>query len=795
MLACPVLWGATATAQPLEPLAVQNGRLATPTGDEVVLRAINLGNWLLIEPWMLGLNTGDIPDQATFFGILDDRFGPAEAERLMDIYRAGYITSRDMQTVADLGFNAVRLPFDHALIEDESDAFRLRDDAFEWLDRAVELAEDAGLYVILDLHGAPGGQSLDQPSGDRTENNLWFNNEAQERLAWIWQHIARRYKNRAAVAAYDMLNEPYGDFSTDYTGELVSIAQRTHDAVRLIDPDVPIFLPGALNRGIAFYGDPATRGWSGIGFTEHTYPGVFGGAPPSLALHAREIQGWLTQRAAYSASVGAPFFLGEFNPVFDRAGNPEVTRAYMDRAEDLGVSTAWWSYKIVKPDGGLRPNNWELVTNAASFSLGNPRTASKAQIEAAFASFATMPLALDSGTAAAMTASGPADPLPGVGAPVGAPPADAGVAGLEWFVIGDAPASPAVVANGSRDRLYTSGRDIFGNSDAFTMLGEERSGNVFVSTVIDRFEAGAEFAKAGVMIRDSAAANSSHAYLHVFTDGRVVLATRSSAGNGTGQQVVGRAAFPAGLAIARLNGVLRAWYTDIDGVWQTVIINQSVSMGGSMHAGLAASAGAPDVYSVVTVDELTIAGAVSLPAAPAVPTGPDLMINGDFESASNPSVPDGWQLEGGNIGRETGWTPLRNGTALLAYRHWQVSGGTWSSAARAIGGLTPGEPHEVVLHVNRDSVSFGSVQARTLRVEIETFGGALRVMEARDFPISEIATGSEWSRLVVPFRPTASAVRVKLSFEPAPSGNRDGAVKVDEIRVLARPGPGDGWED
>ena len=781
-------------AAALEPLRVDNGQLVNAAGDEVVLRAINLGNWLLIEPWMLGLNTQDIPDQATFLGILEDRFGASEAERLMDIYRAGYIAPRDMQTVALLGFNTVRLPFDHALVEDESDSFRLRDDAFEWLDRAFDMAEDAGIYVILDMHGAPGGQSLDQPSGDRTENDLWFNDEAQERLAWIWQHIARRYKNRHAFAAYDMLNEPYGDFVTDYSDELISITQRVHDAVRLIDPERPIFIPGTLNGGVAFYGEPAGRGWTGIGLTEHYYPGIFDGNPPSLAGHARLIEGRLAERAAYAASVGAPFFLGEFNPVFDRAGNPGVLRAYADRGAAMGVSTAWWAYKILKADAGLRPNNWELVTNASPFDLGNPRTAPKAQIEAAFESLATMALVTDAATAGSLTDPNPADPLPVIGAPVGSAPIDEGVAGFQVSAIGQARA-PSVVGNGGSERLFASGRDIFGTEDSFSFVHATQTGNTLVSATIDRFEAEGRFAKAGLMLRSSEEADASHATIHVFRDGRVLLLTRSTDGATSSQQQIGTTAFPAGLAIARLNGALRAWYTDVDGVWQAAVITAPVTLPSAVRAGLAVSSGDDTLYGVTSFADLALASSFELPPAPAVPVGPDLMINGGFEAATNQSVPAGWQLNGPAIGRETGWVPVRDGNALLAYRHWQAPGGEWSYAERSIGGLVPGDGHELVVHVNRDTVDFNEEAARTLRLEIRGFGAPERVLEAIDFPVQDIETGSAWSRLVVPFRPTDSAVTVRLSFEPAPSGTRDGAVKVDEVRVLVRPAAGDTWED
>ena len=174
-------------------LRVQGADLVDASGEVITLRAMNLGNWLLIEPWMYNQPTGFIPDQRSFIGVLEARFGASEAERLIGLHRANWMTQRDFDAVAGAGFNAVRIPFSHLVLE--SAPFTIDPDGMAILERAMEMARAAGLFVILDMHQVPGGQSTDQPSGDITQNEIWTDAEAQERFAWLWQRIARRFKN------------------------------------------------------------------------------------------------------------------------------------------------------------------------------------------------------------------------------------------------------------------------------------------------------------------------------------------------------------------------------------------------------------------------------------------------------------------------------------------------------------------------------------------------------------------------------------------------------------------------
>ena len=147
------------------PAIKQNGHLwvNANTNQRVDLRGTNLGNWLIQEFWMMGgimsTNNGGINDQCTLESTLAQRFGNGEKERLMKVFRSNFITTRDFDMMKAMGMNVVRIPFLYSLIEDEYNPYSLRSDAWQYLDWAINEAEKRGMYTILDLHGAVGGQA------------------------------------------------------------------------------------------------------------------------------------------------------------------------------------------------------------------------------------------------------------------------------------------------------------------------------------------------------------------------------------------------------------------------------------------------------------------------------------------------------------------------------------------------------------------------------------------------------------------------------------------------------------
>ncbi len=393
------------------PAIRQSGKYWVDTnGNRVNLRGVNLGNWLAMEFWMLGssmsTNSGAIGDQCTLENTLVSRFGELEKDRLMRVYRDNYMKPRDFDLIKSLGMNVIRVPFLYSLIEGTT-PYSLRPDAFKYLDYAVNEAEKRGMYVILDLHGAVGGAAAasEQHDGCVGPAAMWGNAGYMDRTKWVWDMIASHYNGRSAVAAYDLLNEPWG---TDAT-TLANFGYELFNTVRAKDPNHVIILPGH-NSGIDAYGNPNTRGLTNVAFWMHFYPGLWGwnevsGTTAQANMYAdwlqcgtgdaREVCGWNNKLTA----LNTPFLVGEFQPwTLLGAYGGQMTRHAHDIFNMLGWGGTSWSYKTTSPGGaaaGATSWNWGLVTNnSAGGTYGNLNvsTAGTAAIEAYFAAFGTQPL-------------------------------------------------------------------------------------------------------------------------------------------------------------------------------------------------------------------------------------------------------------------------------------------------------------------------------------------------------------------------------------------------------------------
>ena len=341
-------------------------------GQQVLLKGVNLGNWLLQEFWMMGQSTEAVNDQCTLEGIFDTRFGFAERERLMDLFRDNWITQRDWDLIQSFGFNAIRLPFIWNLLEDEQNPMTLRDDAWQYLDAAIAEAEARGIYVILDLHGAVGAQGWEHHSGCAGHNLYWETPEYQARTEWLWQQIAGRYADRPAVAAYGVLNEPWGTTPENLAVEAIEL----YDAIRQVDDSTIVILPGH-SAGLDAYPRPADAGLSNVAFEMHFYPGIFGWGEIGYPVH----RDWLTCGENGRGGVcewdeklqqlNAPFLVGEFQP-WSGLGpelGAEITRATYDTYASFGWASTAWSYKLITNQGGEGNGTWGLVTNEQGLGL------------------------------------------------------------------------------------------------------------------------------------------------------------------------------------------------------------------------------------------------------------------------------------------------------------------------------------------------------------------------------------------------------------------------------------------
>jgi aryl-phospho-beta-D-glucosidase BglC (GH1 family) len=337
-------------------LHVENGQLINAQQEEVILRGVNLGGWLLQETWMCPL-TGSESNSQTI-EILTTRFGEEKASALLKSYAENYITQKDLQILSSLGCNCVRVPFWYRNFMDENYQFYSENPdeiyGFQLLDRLIEICQEEGIYIILDLHGAPGGQSSDHSTGAVGSCLLYSDEQAQEATVQLWTAIAQRYQDCSVIAAYDLLNEPMNNDTSTYpslpaAGSSEAIAQTwkiydlLYQAIRTVDQQHPIAVEGIWSTDCL--PDPSLYGWENMIYELHLYDS-----------QKEMIDYRISELTTVQKKYGVAVFVGEFNN-----GDQNQSYAYQ-KYKKAKLSFTMWNYKVGKGNLG----NWGLYSSSDS---------------------------------------------------------------------------------------------------------------------------------------------------------------------------------------------------------------------------------------------------------------------------------------------------------------------------------------------------------------------------------------------------------------------------------------------
>jgi aryl-phospho-beta-D-glucosidase BglC (GH1 family) len=118
-------------------------------------------------------------------------------------------------------------------------------DGFKRLDDVIGWCREFGLYVILDMHDAPGGQTGDNIDDSYGYPWLFESEESQKLFCRIWRDIAEYYRNEPVVLGYDLINEPiapYFDNMDELNEKLEPLHKRVTAAIREVDQNHIIML-------------------------------------------------------------------------------------------------------------------------------------------------------------------------------------------------------------------------------------------------------------------------------------------------------------------------------------------------------------------------------------------------------------------------------------------------------------------------------------------------------------------------------------------------------------------------
>ncbi|EJD34486.1 glycoside hydrolase [Auricularia subglabra TFB-10046 SS5] len=321
-------------------LSVSGDKIVDGNGKQVILRGAGLGGWMNMENFISGYPGREYQIRAALARVL----GKDKSDFFFDKFLEYFFTEADAQFYKSLGLNAIRIAFNYRHFEDDLNPRVLKPEGFKHLDRVISLCAQQGIYTILDLHTAPGGQNCDWHSDQPTHAALfWEHKDFQDRTVWLWTELAKHYKDNAWVAGYNVLNEPTDPSHT----QLITVYDRLHDAIRAHDTKHILFWDGnTFASDFSHFGDAHKR-WTNSAYSIHDYsvfgfpdaPAKYEGTPDQ----ARRLRRSFEKKMEWMKEQGLAVWNGEWGPVYARK---EVEGDKMDEINEV-------RFRVLKDQLGL----------------------------------------------------------------------------------------------------------------------------------------------------------------------------------------------------------------------------------------------------------------------------------------------------------------------------------------------------------------------------------------------------------------------------------------------------------
>ena len=326
-------------------IRIQGQDLVTPDEEKFLIQGINLGNWLNPEGYMFHFSN------VNSYRLINDAFcesaGPDFTRNFWKEFKNNYITKADITYIKQTGMNSIRLPFHYKLFtDDDYMGSTSPQDGFEIFDRLLDWCREEGLYVILDMHDAPGGQTGSNIDDSYGYPYLFENEESQQLCCDIWKRIAQRYANDTIVLGYDLLNEPIAPEFKHLDSYLEPFYKRCIQAIREADKNHIVLLGGAQwNSNFGVFTD-----WQfddRMIYTCHRY-------------WCDTLQANIQDFVDFREKVQLPIYMGETGENTD-----EWVAAWTRLMERNNIGWHYWPYKKMAQRACMMiiptPENWNLI--------------------------------------------------------------------------------------------------------------------------------------------------------------------------------------------------------------------------------------------------------------------------------------------------------------------------------------------------------------------------------------------------------------------------------------------------
>ncbi|PLB55144.1 putative glucan 1,3-beta-glucosidase A [Aspergillus steynii IBT 23096] len=171
------------------------------------VRGVNLGGWLVLEPWITPSIFDEAGDGAVDEWTLTEVLGKDGAQARLSDHWNSFVTQDDFARIAAAGLNHVRIPIGYWAVA-PIDGEPYVDGQLEHLDNAISWARASGLKVLVDLHGAPGSQNGFDNSGRKGPVNWQQGGTVEHTLEAIDVLVKRYAPEDDVVSAIEAVNEP-----------------------------------------------------------------------------------------------------------------------------------------------------------------------------------------------------------------------------------------------------------------------------------------------------------------------------------------------------------------------------------------------------------------------------------------------------------------------------------------------------------------------------------------------------------------------------------------------------------
>jgi endoglycosylceramidase len=267
------------------------------------------------------------------------------------------------------GIDVLRVPFTWAAVEPTQGA---DDEAFlKRYDALIDAAWSRGIWSVVDLHqdvyaenfcgdGFPSWTIPDPKPAPHHDNcgawgleyfgdkevaaafdRLWASGSTvQAGVVAVWDRMVARYKDRAGVLGFEVLNEPgWGtqDVTKFEAGSLTQFFAVMTPRMRAAAPTSLVFLDPTGFAGTTMSTGLTLPKGDGIVFAPHFYP--LNNNPPAVG---DKLQPW----SVLGKQWNVPVFLGEFGAQSTSAQGPDYITAVFDALDAYGMHGTQWEYSV-----------------------------------------------------------------------------------------------------------------------------------------------------------------------------------------------------------------------------------------------------------------------------------------------------------------------------------------------------------------------------------------------------------------------------------------------------------------